>query len=208
MVDQETITAISVVNRGKKFAKEQSKKHKNRLSQTSEKDLLAHSNTLKINTKDKSEKIVNLEDGISNPKKTNIRINPTIKHNRSYALKDIHHINDYSSKMRHWMLRKHKNKVKNNMNSKSIVNKGVKGIYKIISGSFAVVRKTVTGINNLTSFGTGLILLIVISLFFGIFSALGDDSSNNAEFMPLFQEVIAYRDTIEKYAKNMKWKIM
>lgn len=200
VLDQESITAISVVNRGKKFAKEQSKKRKNKLNEISKKDLLFHSNTSKINTKDK--KITNLKVDISNQKRTNICINPIIKHNHSYSFESIYHINDYQSKMKHFMLSKHKNKVKNNINSKSIIKKGIKGGYKTISNSFAVMRKTVTGINNILSLGTGLILLIVISLFFGIFSALGDDSSTNVEFMPLSQEVINYKDVIEKYAKK------
>lgn len=201
VVDQESITALSVINRGKKFTKEQLKKRKNKLSEISKKDLLFDSNTSKINIKDK--KAVNLKITNSNQKKTNIYINPITKHNHKlYSFENVSHSNDYSSKMKHFMLNKHKNKIKNNINSKSIVKKGVKGAYKTISGSFAVVRKTVTGINNLISLGTGLILLIVISLFFGVFSALGDDSSTNAEFMPLSQEVIAYKSTIEKYAKK------
>ena len=200
VLDQESITAISAVNRGKKFAKEQSKKRKNKLNEISKKDLLFHSNTSKISTKDTNAS--NLKVTISNQKKTNTRINPIIKHNHSYSFESIHHINDYHSKMKHFMLSKHKNKVKNNINSKSIIKKGIKGVYKTISNSFAVVRKTVTGINNILSLGTGLILLIVISLFFGIFSALGDDSSTNAGFMPLSQEVIAYKNAVEEYAKK------
>lgn len=200
VVDQESITALSVINRGKKFAKEQSKKRKNKLSEISKKDLLSHSNISKINIKDN--KASKLKHTISNQKKANIRINPRIK--QSYSFDNIHYINDYSSKMKYFMLSKHKNKVKNNIDSKSIVKKGIKGVYKTISSSFSVVRKTVTGINNLISLGTGLILLIVISLFFGVFSALGDDSSINVEFMPLSEEVIAYKDTIEKYANKYK----
>ena len=56
--------------------------------------------------------------------------------------------------------------------------------------------------NTLFSFGTGLILLIVITLFVGTFSVLAQDGGSNSEIVSLSEEVIAYEDTIRKYAKE------
>lgn len=77
----------------------------------------------------------------------------------------------------------------------------------VFSHSITAIKKTVTSINTLISMGTGLLLLVVITLFLGVFSALGDDSGINSSMMPLSQEVIAYSDTIEKYAKQYDMEI-
>ena len=69
-----------------------------------------------------------------------------------------------------------------------------------IKKSFHVVKKSVSTLNTLFSFGTGLILLIVITLFIGTFSVLAQDGGSNSEIVSLSEEVIAYEDTIRKYA--------
>lgn len=76
---------------------------------------------------------------------------------------------------------------------------------KITSGlkaSFQFIKKTVLSINRLLSLGTGLILLLVITLFIGVFAALSDNSTVGSIYEPLSPEVIAYQETIEKYAKQ------
>ena len=69
-----------------------------------------------------------------------------------------------------------------------------------IKKSFYIVKKGVSTLNTLFSFGTGLILLIVITLFVGTFSVLAQDGGSNSEIVSLSEEVIAYEDTIRKYA--------
>lgn len=69
-----------------------------------------------------------------------------------------------------------------------------------IKKSFHIVKKSVSTLNTLFSFGTGLILLIVITLFIGTFSVLAQDGGSNSEIFSLSEEVIAYEDTIRKYA--------
>lgn len=69
-----------------------------------------------------------------------------------------------------------------------------------IKKSFHIVKKDVSTLNTLFSFGTGLILLIVITLFVGTFSVLAQDGGSNSEIVSLSEEVIAYEDTIRKYA--------
>lgn len=71
-----------------------------------------------------------------------------------------------------------------------------------IKKSFHIVKKGVSTLNTLFSFGTGLILLIVITLFIGTFSVLAQDGGSNSEIVSLSEEVIAYEDTIRKYAKE------
>lgn len=69
-----------------------------------------------------------------------------------------------------------------------------------VKKSFQIVKKSVSTLNTLFSFGTGLILLIVITLFIGTFSVLAQDGGANSEIVSLSEEVIAYEDTIRKYA--------
>ena len=71
-----------------------------------------------------------------------------------------------------------------------------------IKKSFHIVKKGVSTLNTLFSFGTGLILLIVITLFIGTFSVLAQDGGSNSEIVSFSDEVIAYEDTIRKYAKE------
>ena len=71
-----------------------------------------------------------------------------------------------------------------------------------IKKSFHIVKKGVSTLNTLFSFGTGLILLIVITLFVGTFSVLAQDGGSNSEIVSLSEEVIAYENTIRKYAKE------
>lgn len=76
---------------------------------------------------------------------------------------------------------------------------------KITSGlkaSFQFIKKSVLSINRLLSLGTALILLLVITLFIGVFAALSDNSTVGSIYEPLSPEVIAYQETIEKYAKQ------
>ena len=71
-----------------------------------------------------------------------------------------------------------------------------------IKKSFHIVKKGISTLNTLFSFGSGLILLIVLTLFIGTFSVLAQDGGSNSEIVSLSEEVIAYEDTIRKYAKE------
>ena len=85
--------------------------------------------------------------------------------------------------------------------TKQIVSKPiVQNAAQAIKKSFHIVKKSVSTLNTLFSFGTGLILLIVITLFIGTFSVLAQDGGSNSEIVSLSEEVIAYEDTIRKYA--------
>ena len=83
---------------------------------------------------------------------------------------------------------------------KVVTQPAVKSTNRVIKTSIEVVKKSVSAMNTLFSFGTGLILLIVITLFVGTFSVLAQDGGSNSEIVSLNEEVIAYEDTIRKYA--------
>ena len=66
-------------------------------------------------------------------------------------------------------------------------NKIIDFIKKLIS----FVKKPIAIMNYLISYGTGMIVLIVLVLFIGVFSALSDDSSHqNVDLMKNIQECI------------------
>lgn len=73
---------------------------------------------------------------------------------------------------------------------------------KFISASFNVVKKTIGGINALLSFGTGVILIVIMTLFIGTFSVLAQDGGSNSMIIPLSPEVIVYEETITRYAEE------
>lgn len=110
--------------------------------------------------------------------------------------------NSYSKRMKSFMMVKHKNKVKA---SKDIVSKPVQSGNIFVrtwkSGAY-VITKAVHGISHLWSFGVGLLLLVVITLFIGVFACLSDDGGINSEIEPLSAEVLAYEEVITKYAKQ------
>ena len=92
--------------------------------------------------------------------------------------------------------RKSLNKFNGTTTMKYSGNKIIDFIKKLIS----FVKKSIAIMNHLISYGTGMIILIVIVLFIGVFSALSDDSSVNTSVEGLSSEVIAYTPVIEKYA--------
>ena len=92
--------------------------------------------------------------------------------------------------------RKSLNKFNGTITMKYSGNKNIDFIKKLIS----FVKKPIAIMNHLISYVTGMIILIVIVLFIGVFSALSDDSSVNTSVEGLSLEVIAYTPVIEKYA--------
>ena len=62
------------------------------------------------------------------------------------------------------------------------------------------VRRSVSTLSNIGWIGSGIIMIIVLSLFIGVFSALSSDEAIQSSTLPLSEEVIEYRETIEEYA--------
>lgn len=78
----------------------------------------------------------------------------------------------------------------------------VQNTTKAVKTTYNVIKKNVSSIGALFSFGTGMILLLVLVLFIGTFGVLAQDGGSNSEIGSLSEEVIAYEDTIRKYAKE------
>lgn len=87
-----------------------------------------------------------------------------------------------------------------------LTHKGARGIKTALSMAVKGIRKTVLSIQNLICIGSATVFLIVLILFIGIFSALSDDTAPETSSEALSKEVIEYRVTIEKYAKQYDMK--
>lgn len=110
--------------------------------------------------------------------------------------------NHYNQQVKSFFIAKQKSKIRKTKDSLSTIEKSSHHSAKFFKGTVSAIKKTVTGVNNLISFGTGLILLIVIVLFIGVFSALSDDSSVENGTMYVSAEVLGYTEIIEMYAEK------
>ena len=61
------------------------------------------------------------------------------------------------------------------------------------------LSKTLNELSKLWSYGTGLILILVICLFIGVFGSLSNNNNINTENSPLSAEVLAYEGIITQY---------
>ena len=80
--------------------------------------------------------------------------------------------------------------------AKFIIDKAI----SFIQTTFIFTKRVISSFGTLLSAGTGAILLIVVSLFIGVFASLSDNTVYGASFAPLSDEVLAYTDTITEYA--------
>ena len=78
----------------------------------------------------------------------------------------------------------------------------IKNSAKLFTKSFEVIKKSATTVKALFSFGSGLILIVVMTLFIGTFGVFAQDGGSNSEIVSLSEEVLAYEETITKYAKD------
>lgn len=108
----------------------------------------------------------------------------------------------YQHKIRRFVKLKNYKQFKDSSKNSNRIKKGTQSAMKTLKGSFAFIRRTALSVSNLVSAGISLILLLVLLLFIGIFAALSDNSSVSSTNAPLSAEVLAYTDTIEKYAKQ------
>ena len=65
-----------------------------------------------------------------------------------------------------------------------------------------IIKKSVLKVDHLLSLGGSLVLIICMSLFIGCVSALANDSYSMPAYVNISDEVLAYKDTIEKYCKQ------
>lgn len=157
-----------------------------------------HSNIKsKTNQKDiKSKKEIKRKLGI---KKENIKTKESSSSGKviTHTSKKSNSAN-YQKRMRLTMIRKRQRVVNSPKQHTTLFKRSESAV----KGTLHVIKKATTTMSNLVSMGTGLLLLVVIALFVGVFSSLGNDSGTPSSMMPLSSEVVAYQETITKYAKQ------
>lgn len=188
VIKSEKITASQTVYRGKKLYRSKVKqRQQNKVNHISE-----------FNPKIKV---------ISNNNFDNIKGKLHSKMKLSRKSKNINYpssigTNNHQSMMKSSYLKKYKQALQGKGSTSSTIKSKAKHSAKTVKNADNIVKKTVGGLHKLISLGTGMLLIIVIVLFIGIFAVLGDDTSINTSLMPLNEEVIAYEETIRKYAKQ------
>ena len=188
VIKSEKITASQTVYRGKKLYRSKVKqRQQNKVDHISE-----------FNPKLQATGNNNLD---------NIKGKPLSKIKLSRKTKNINYLSsivsrNHQSMMKSSYLKKYKQSFQGKSSSSSTIKSKVKHSAEAVKSAGNIVKKTVGGLHKLISLGTGMLIIIVIVLFIGIFAVLGDDSSTNTSLMPLNEEVIAYEETIRKYAKQ------
>ena len=194
-------TAKQSYRRTKQFIEKKRKRNKS----LNGKDIIENKDSLSlIQPKQKEKLISNHKKRLSIDSKNKIltkkqKVKQTLPYSNSFQTSDT-----YQKRMKSFMMVKHKNKVKA---SKEIVKKPIQAGNILVrtwkSGAY-VLTKAVHGISHLWTYGMGLIILVVITLFIGVFACLSDDGGINSEIEPLSAEVLAYEETITKYAEQYK----
>lgn len=194
-------TAKQSYRRTKQFIDKKRKRNKS----LNGKDIIENKDSLSlIQPKQKEKLISNHKKRLSIDSKNKIltkkqKVKQTLPYSNSFQTSDT-----YQKRMKSFMMVKHKNKVKA---SKEIVKKPIQAGNILVrtwkSGAY-VLTKAVHGISHLWTYGMGLIILVVITLFIGVFACLSDDGGINSEIEPLSAEVLAYEETITKYAEQYK----
>lgn len=190
-------TSVESFRRSKNYVKSKAKERKDKKKKTS------------ISSDELSQKEIKTKDKEVSNSKNKSEDNSKHSSNKSTKIKEkklsnesSKKIKSYRDRMKSFALIKHKNKVKDVSQKSRTIKHGAKSVFHGIQTTFKFITVSVRTMSNLISYGTALILLIVISLFFGVFGALSDDEVLATTTKPLSQEVIAYTDTIRKYAKQ------
>ena len=144
--------------------------------------------------------ILKKQDKESAIKKKSNEKTSTIKTKKNIQIKSTK--NNQQKQMNQLSKIKHINKAKQTTPAKKGLSYSLNSTKEVFSKSFTFLRKSVATMSNLITIGTGIILLLVIVLFIGVFSALSDNSNVGSTYLPISKEVIEYSDTINKYAKQ------
>ena len=194
-------TAKQSYRRAKQFIDKKRKRNKS----LNGKDIIESEDNLSLILPKQKEKLIsNHKKRLSIDSKNKIltkkqKVKQTLPYSNPFQTNDT-----YQKRMKSFMMVKHKNKVKV---SKEIVNKPIQTgniLVRTWKSSAYVLTKALHGISHLWSYGMGLIILVVITLFIGVFACLSDDGGINSEIEPLSVEVLAHEETITKYAEQYK----
>ena len=193
----------SIKNAKKQYVKRKKNKIIERQNQN------VYTPTLSSSSQHKSDKAVS-ENNTLNKRKTvqkDLKIKKYSKSlpikNKNIAIKkETTNQKTYQHKISRFVKLKNYKQIKDSSKNSNRIKKSTQSAMKTLKGSFTFIRRTALSVSNLIGAGISLILLLVLLLFIGIFAALSDNSSVSSTNAPLSAEVLAYTDTIEKYAKQ------
>ena len=143
--------------------------------------------------------ILNQKEQVKSPEQTDVSI--SIHHTTSSIDGSSTKVSYVSQAKSYVQSKLHASKIRDTA-ERIITRPFVQKTSKFVITATEVIKKAVGSINTLISFGTGLILVIVLTLFIGTFSVLAQDGGSNSLIQPLSDEVLAYEDTIRKYAEE------
>mgnify|MGYP001622956103 FL=1 len=193
----------SIKNAKKQYAKRKENKIIERQNQN------VYTSTPSSSSQHKSDKTVS-ENNTLNKRKTiqkDLKIKKDSKSlpikNKNIAIKkETTNQKTYQHKIRRFVKLKNYKQIKDSSKNSNRIKKGTQSAMKTLKGSLIFIKRTALSVSNLVGAGISLILLLVLLLFIGVFAALSDNSSVSSTNAPLSAEVLAYTDTIEKYAKQ------
>ena len=182
-----------------RIQKSNSKKSENNtISQTVSKD-----NNLKFKIKSKDTVQFKQYPHVSkkiDKKQTFIKQKIPILKKNEYLKNNKNQTEKYQKSMKQHAISKYKSQIKQSFIKKVHIPIYEKDNFHIFEKSVNTVKKTVTSVNNIVTLGMGIIVIIVIALFIGVFSALSQDTSSDSSSMYVSEEVLAYTPIIEHYA--------
>lgn len=155
-------------------------------------------NTIKTKSQTNIQKNNKAEFNLKRSNKSKKRFLSSSKDNKFSSINETRN-NDYKNRMKSHMLKQHRSKLKNNPVDAKI-NHNIFSKSRVIKKPLLILSKTFNGLSKLWSYGTGLILILVICLFIGVFGSLSNNNNINTESSPLSAEVLAYEGIITQYA--------
>lgn len=191
----------------KKVKKQYAKRKENKIIERQNQNV--YPPTPSSSSQHKSDKTVSEKNILNTRKKSrkNLKIKKNSKFlpikNKNIAIKkESTNQKTYQHKIKRFVKLRNYKQIKNSSKNSNRIKKGSQSTIKILKAFFIFVRRTILSISNLIGAGISFILLLVLLLFIGVFAALSDNSSVSSTNAPLNAEVLAYTDTIEKYAKQ------
>ena len=157
-------------------------------------------NTIKTKSQTNIQKDSKTEFNLKRSNKSKKRFLPSNKDNKFSSINETRN-KDYKNRMKSHMLKQYRLKLKNSSIDQKI-NHNIFSASKIFKKPLLILSKTLNGLSKLWSYGTGLILILVICLFIGVFGSLSNNNNINTENSPLSAEFLAYEGIITQYASH------
>lgn len=191
--------SVSTSRRVIRIAKRHKKNEQNKKIQQHEKEIKESLQSKQvINLKNKE---ILSKDKINSKRTKTIRTKTNLMHIHTTIPSDKIKSN-YNNTMKKFSIFKYKKGLTKKNSTPSKMKRGVRGVGNSIKMSINIIKKIALGVNNIMTIGGAFILLLVITLFIGVFGIFSNDSGSSSSILPLSTEVMEYKETIEKYAKQ------